>query len=294
MKASITLYLMTRKGWSSLKKVCEAGYHPLVEQVIVGEDKNIDNDFSKEIVSLCEQYGIAHAKRKDKVGVKSKYAIAISWRWLIDAGQTQLIVLHDSLLPKYKGFAPLVNYLINKEPFIGVTALFATENYDEGDVILQEKLAVEYPIKIDQAISSISELYSSIVVKLFAIISSGGEFAGTPQDPSEATYSLWRDEQDYFINWNWDAEKISRFIDAVGTPYKGARCYLDGIETTIHQSAVEEDVKIVNRDIGKVIFFRNERPVVVCGTGLLSIQQGTYAESGKSIFPLKKFRIRFT
>ena len=46
------------------------------------------------------------------------------------------------------------------------------------------------------------------------------EFKLTKQKESEATYSLWRDENDYFINWELPIKKICRFIDALGFPYK--------------------------------------------------------------------------
>jgi methionyl-tRNA formyltransferase len=54
--------------------------------------------------------------------------------------------MHDSLLPKYRGFAPLPNALINGEREVGVTALFASEEYDMGDIVCQRRLAVEYPM----------------------------------------------------------------------------------------------------------------------------------------------------
>jgi methionyl-tRNA formyltransferase len=54
----------------------------------------------------------------------SDFNIAISWRWMLKV--SNLIVIHDSLLPKYRGFSPLVNMLINGEDTLGVTVLFAT------------------------------------------------------------------------------------------------------------------------------------------------------------------------
>ncbi len=57
---------------------------------------------------------------------------------------------------------------------------------------------------------------------------------------------------------------------------------------------VEEikDLTIENRDVGKVIFFNDIHPVIVCGKGLLSIKNAHYEKDCTSIFPLKKFRIR--
>ena len=86
------------------------------------------------------------------------YQLAIGWRWLI-SGTENLIVLHDSLLPKYRGFAPLVNSLINGEQEIGVTAIWAGPEFDAGEIIFQEKAGICYPIKIQEAIEIVSGLY---------------------------------------------------------------------------------------------------------------------------------------
>ena len=48
----------------------------------------------------------------------------------------------------------------------------------------------------------------------------------TTQNESEATYSLWRDEEDYRIDWNQSSKEIRNFIFALGFPYKGASAYI--------------------------------------------------------------------
>lgn len=284
---------MTEKGLRVLENLVSTTYIKLIGSVIVGEDKNIENDFSKEIISLCKRSKIDCQKRKEFREINTFYSIAISWRWLIPVQKSnQLIVLHDSLLPKYRGFAPLVNQLINGERQIGVTALLASENYDEGDIVYQSKSNIEYPITIAQAISIITDNYVEIVQKIFTQISSNLPFKSTPQNHREATYSLWRDDEDYHIDWCGSAERIKRFIDAVGPPYKGALSFINDQPARIYEASIVEDVTIENRTPGKVIFFRQEKPIVVCGKGLLQIDHAVF-EDGTSIFPIKKFRSRF-
>ena len=58
-----------------------------------------------------------------------------------------MIIFHDSLLPKYRGFAPLVNSLINQEKEIGVTAIKASQNYDEGDTVT-DNIGNDYDVTI--------------------------------------------------------------------------------------------------------------------------------------------------
>lgn len=292
-KGLVTLYLMTQKGFAVLQEIVGHDLHALVAEVIIGKDKNVSHDFSDEIEELCKQNDIVYHYRKSALVISSTYAIAISWRWLIPTDTINLIVLHDSLLPKYRGFAPLVNQLINREHYIGVTALFASENYDEGDIIAQKKVPVTYPIKIQSAIETIAPLYGSIVCELLEKMNSTQLITATKQDNNEATYSLWRDEKDYWIDWKKSADYIQRLVDAVGFPYKGAHSWMDEQKIIIEKANSIEDVRIENRDVGKVIFLRDKKPVVVCGTGLLQIEEAHYLENKESIFPLKKFRIRY-
>jgi methionyl-tRNA formyltransferase len=285
---------MTEKGFCVLKAICNSGFNREIEQVICSRDRNLTKDYFKEIKSICESFNIPFYDRSDNYEITAQYIISVSWRWLIKNTPAKLIVLHDSILPKYRGFAPLVNQLIQKEPYIGVSALFASDAYDEGNLILQKKINVEYPIKIQQAINLITPLYKDIVLQLFSEISLNQPLNNKPQNEEEATYSLWRDQKDYFIDWDQPSERIVRFIDAVGPPYDGAQAHLNGALIKIWDSESIPDKKIINRDIGKVLFVDEGYPIVVCGSGLLKITKAQYLQSGGSIIPLKKFRSRFT
>ncbi|SEQ09736.1 methionyl-tRNA formyltransferase [Hyunsoonleella jejuensis] len=290
----ITLFLMSQKGLAVLNAVIENKFTEIIDKVVVGTDKNVVNDFSKNIVQLCEKEKLSYCYRLDDYTVNTEFSIAISWRWLINLPKNKkLIVLHDSLLPKYRGFAPLVNALKNGEKFIGVTALYASKEYDRGDIIKQQKIEILYPIKIEQAILKVSALYQEIVVDLFKDLNNNKTLDPKSQDNSEATYSLWLDEQDYKIDWTKEASYIERFVNATGFPYKGAKSVLNGEWVTIVSVKQIEDVYVENRDVGKTIFLREGKPVVVCGRGLLIIQEAKYNKNNKSIFPLKSFRNRF-
>lgn len=289
----ITLLLMTYKGYKVLEHLVQQNLHHILDSVIIGEDKATENDYSDEIIALCKKHAIKFFRRKESYTITSKYSLAISWRWLIPTENTELIVLHDSLLPKYRGFAPLVNQLINGEKTIGLTAIKASDQYDRGPIIMQQSVAIQYPIKINDAIEVISDLYSSITADIFRTVANESKLVFIPQDESQATYSLWRDEDDYRIDWTQDSSCIIRFIHAVGYPYLGASTLFEDKKIRVYDVELHPDVHIVNRDSGKIIFFDSDRPVVVCGTGLIKILDARFDDTGASIFPLNKFRVRF-
>jgi methionyl-tRNA formyltransferase len=287
-----TLYLMTRKGLDVLNALIIGGQTGGIDRVVVGTDKQVRNDYSDEIRDLCASHQILCSTRQQALDVISPFSIAISWRWMIDEPRTKLIVLHDSLLPKYRGFAPLVTALINGEQEIGVTALYATAEYDRGDVIFTSSSTVTYPIRIADAIERVSQNYVSIVLSIFEHAKKGQELPRMPQDEAKATYSLWRDEEDYLIPWGNDASSVRRFIDATGYPYLGASAYLDGHKIRIFAAEETPDLSIVNRTPGKVISLDQGCPVVVCGKGLLRLTEVVDDQTGKTMLPFPRFRIR--
>lgn len=291
----VTLFLMGLKGLTTIEKIIDSNLSEYINAVVIARDKNIVKDYYHEIEQLCLTNNILSFDKKNLKNANfSRYSIAISWRWLIQLSDSQrLIVIHDSILPKYRGFAPLVNQLIHKESEIGITALYATEEYDKGEIIDQEKIAIQYPIKIQNAIELISPLYGKIVCSIINNIKNKTTIKSFPQNEFQATYSLWRNENDYWVDWQKDATQIKRFVDAVGFPYNGACTKLFNDKIILENVEIEQDVKIMNRDCGKIIFIKNNYPVVVCGTGLLKIKKAYYAKDKTSIFPLKKFRIKF-
>lgn len=287
----IVLYLMGKKGLAVLAKLYEEGLLTLIDSIIMSRDKNVEEDCYFEIIDFCQRHNVRHFDRKDAYDLKSKYGVAVAWRWMIK-DNIKLIVLHDSLLPKYRGFAPLVNMLIHREPYIGVTALFATDGYDKGDIIEQKSVKVQYPLRIKDAIELLLPIYAAMVCDIVKKLQSNVVIEACPQNETDATYSLWRDEKDYRIDWNESAEYIQQFIYSVGYPYFGACSVCNGQIVRILDCEIKDDVTFVERQVGKVAFMEGGNPVVVCGIGLLKVTE-MVSEQGELLLPLGRFRTRF-
>lgn len=294
--SKIAFYLMTEKGFEVLRRAISVNRQG-ISQVVVGRDANLTDDFSRELEMLCKDNEIDCYSRGEEPRVPDdEYVFAVSWRWMIEHPSKRLIVFHDSLLPKYRGFSPLVNMLINGEQKIGVSALFGSENYDRGEVIAQRHIGITYPIKISEAIRINTSIYSDLAAELMLRISASEDLVGTPQNDAEASYSIWRDADDYFIDWSQNASDIKRFVDAVGAPYAGARSLTSGgAEVVIEEVAEVEDVACELRHAGKVLFVEDGRPTIICGSGLLRIEKASVVtpEGPVGFLPISNFRIRF-
>jgi methionyl-tRNA formyltransferase len=292
----IVLNVMTEKGFEVLKSVILI-HKEILAFVVIGKDSNIENDFSDEIAKLCELNSLQYFFRgREPSADKNHYIFAISWRWMIKHPSNKLIVFHDSLLPKYRGFAPLVNMLINGEKQIGVSAIFGASEYDKGDIIEQKSTSITYPLKIADAVKINNNNFLALVEILLKKISKSNKIIATPQSELNASYSIWRDFDDYYIDWSQSASEIKRLIDAVGSPYLGARSRIsNGDEIVIEDAEVVADVYCELRHIGKVIFVEDEKPIIVCGSGLLKLTKASILKGDffEDFLPLKSFRLRF-
>lgn len=286
-------YLMTEKGLEVLRSIVRFDKTNQIAFVVIGEDKNLVQDYSEEIKHLCLQYNIPFDVASNKPAIpKSTYAVAISWRWLIPLTETKLIVIHDSLLPKLRGFAPLVTALMKRETEIGATAIFGVEQFDRGPIIAQISRSIEYPIKIETAIKIIAEIYVELVQQILEKVSENHTLSALPQNEDSATYSVWRDDEDYLIDWKNSAEEIQTKVNATGFPYKGAASYVKSDLVRIYDVSIVPDLNIENRDCGKVLFISDHKPVVICGKGLLRIETICF-DHGSEFLPLKNFRVKF-
>ena len=291
----LVFFLLGKKGHEVLKATIDSGNLNLVRLVVIGSDNNVQQDFSNEIEVLCNRKRIDFCARGDKLKIidaaSGSIAIAAGWRWLIEYKFFQIIVFHDSLLPKYRGFNPLVTAMLKQDSKIGVTAIVANDNFDCGDILDSISIQIGYPTKVEDVINEVSLLYFDIQKSILNKLITTGYLVGTPQDEDLATYSIWRDEDDYRIDWGKSAQYIAHFVKCVSFPYKGASTVLDGKLLRVIEVEVEQDVLIENRDVGKIIFIRDNKPVVICGEGLLRIVVAV-DDQGNSILPLKNFRVR--
>lgn len=287
------MFAMMERGFDTLRAI-HAAFPSAVATVVSARDSHVTYDFFDDIASFCREHGIEFRERKEHGATTTRYAIAVSWRWLIAVDPAELIVLHDSLLPRYRGFAPLVTALINGEPTIGVTALWASQQYDAGDIIAQASTPIAYPLRIQEAIRLTSVLYQQLALPIVQAIADGSPLPRLQQRDTDATYSLWRDDDDYHIDWTRSAEDIRRFVDAVGAPYLGAATMCQGSHARVLEAEVRSDLRIENRTPGKVIAIDDGKPVVVCGTGLLKILDLVEDTSRLSLLPLATFRVRFS
>ncbi len=302
MKTKFILFLATEKGYTSLQYLLHNNLIENIACVVSFKEIDVKKEWYTDIVKLCQDadipfrdwFDVRTDLTKLLIDTRADSAIAISWKYLLplsinDILRTKLIVFHDSMLPKYRGFAPTPTAVINGDEFIGITALFAGESADNGDILLQRKMQIEPNEYIKEIIKRQADIYAEMTLELIDKISKN-RLTAQSQDNSEATYSIWRDLEDYKIDWQWTAKKIFNTIRALGEPYQGAFTLIDDEKIIISEAEVVEDLTFEIRQPGKIWSITDGMPVVVCGSGLLKIIKAY--DSNNNIYSFKKLRTR--
>ncbi|WP_320773806.1 methionyl-tRNA formyltransferase [Streptomyces sp. CRN 30] len=170
--------------------------------------------------------------------------------------------VHDSLLPKYAGFSPIIWALINGEPEVGVTAHLMDEELDAGDIVLQQAVAVGPTDTATDLFHRTVDLIAPVTIGALDLIASGQtEF--TKQDRSQATFFHKRAEDDIRIDWNWPAEDLHRLVRAQSAPYPPAFTYHRGKRLEILAAVVSE--ARYGGTPGRVFYREGDGVVIVAG-----------------------------
>ncbi|MER7815044.1 methionyl-tRNA formyltransferase [Streptomyces sp. NPDC096153] len=170
--------------------------------------------------------------------------------------------IHDSLLPKYAGFSPLIWALINGEPEVGVTAHMMDEVLDAGDIVDQRAVAVEPTDTATDLFHKTVDLIAPVTIGALARIAAGHtEF--TKQDRSRATFFHKRSEEDIRINWDWPAEVLERLVRAQSAPYPAAFTFHRGKRLEILAAVVSAGR--YGGTPGRIFYREGEGVVIVAG-----------------------------
>jgi methionyl-tRNA formyltransferase len=233
--------------------------------------------WSDSVADLAESRGIEVLlrNRPDDEELLAKLAaadldviVANNWRtWLppeiFALPRHGTLNVHDSLLPAYAGFSPLIWALINGEPEVGVTAHMMDGELDAGDVVLQRSVAVGPRDTTTDLFHKTVDLIGPIVTEGLALIASG-KTDWAKQDRSKASFFHKRSLEDSRIDWTWPAEDIDRLVRAQSDPYPNAFTYRRGERIRIVAASVSHG--LYGGTPGRVFIREGKGIVIVAGT----------------------------
>src|SRR5580658_3615699 len=145
--------------------------------------------------------------------------------------------LHPSLLPSYRGRAPVNWVLVNGERETGITLHHMVARADAGDIVGQRAVAIDdsdnaltlYRKLVPLCVELITELHPQIVA---------GSAPRRKMDIARGSYFGRRRPEDGRIDWRWPARRIFNLVRAVTHPYPGAFCWLNGRQLFVWESRI--------------------------------------------------------
>lgn len=176
------------------------------------------------------------------------------------------INLHASLLPKYRGAAPINRAIMKGETETGVTTFFLKEKVDTGNIILQKSLKINEEDDAGIIHDKLSVLGAETVLETIRMIEKGNVELKVQND-SEATSAPKIYKKDCLINWNSDENMIFNLIRGL-SPYPAAFTKFKGRNVKIYKARrTGEDLKI---SPGK-IEIQSKRLLAGTGSGAIEI-----------------------
>lgn len=162
--------------------------------------------------------------------------------------------LHASLLPNYRGAAPINWAIINGETKTGVSTFFIDDNIDTGDMILQEAIEIDSEENAGSLHDKLMHLGSELVLKTVSLIQQGA-VKTSPQLESEAIKTAHKLNKDNCkIDWTDSLNNIHNKIRGL-SPYPGAWCFLLNNKETVNVKILKSRREIIEHStpLGSII-----------------------------------------
>lgn len=165
---------------------------------------------------------------------------------ILDIPQFGCINVHGSLLPKYRGAAPIQWAVINGDKETGITTMYMDVGMDTGDMILKEKVSIGENETTGELWNRLSKIGGELLVKTLKLIEKGN--APRTKQGEDYTIAPMLDKEMSKIDWeNKTAEQIKNLIRGLN-PIMGAYTFVNGKKLKIWKAQIVEENKILTSD----------------------------------------------
>lgn len=271
-------------GHRTLRALLDSDHEVVLVVTHPRSDHAYEKIWDDSVAELAEKHGIPvllrHRPDDEELLAALRDAapdiiVANNWRtWLpseiFDLPPHGTLNVHDSLLPAYAGFSPLIWALINGEKEVGVTAHRMNAELDAGDIVLQRAVPVGPDDTATDLFHRTVDLIEPIVREALDLIASG-RARWVAQDRSKASFFHKRSVEDGRIDWNWPAEDLERLVRAQSDPYPSAFTYHRGERIRIVSAAVSQ--ARYGGTPGRVFIREGDGVVIVAGADARSGQR---------------------
>lgn len=203
--------------------------------------------------------------------------------------------LHASLLPRYRGAAPINRAVMNGDSRTGVTTFFLKHDIDTGDIIAQKAIDIAPDEDAGSVHDRLMRLGADMVAEtLDMIVASDGNISTVPQPEGEFIPAPKIFAQDCIIDWTQTCEKVRNQIRGLA-PYPAARTFISDVKGNtlslkVFASCKAELPDLVDANPGDISFDRR-RIYVRCSDGVLALNEVQL--QGKKRMPTEAFLLGY-
>ena len=186
---------------------------------------------------------------------------------ILDIPQLGCINVHASLLPKYRGAAPIHWSIINGETKTGITTMYMDVGLDTGDMILKEEVSISAKMNTGELHDTLMNIGAKTLLQTIKQIAEGS-VVRNKQNDAEASYAPLLTKELERINWLLPAQEIYNLVRGLN-PWPVAFLIFKGKKLKIWQTKVIDNVTI--GEIGTVLSLTETGFTVQTGKGILEI-----------------------
>lgn len=172
--------------------------------------------------------------------------------------------LHASLLPNYRGAAPINWAIINGETKTGVTAFFIDDKIDTGAMILNSEIAIEPAENAGQLHDRLMNLGSTTVIDTLKVIENGNVITTIQEDNNDIKTAYKLNKENCKIDWTKSGDEINNLIRGL-SPYPAAWCFLkdknEELSIKIYEAKLLEEAH--SYEAGKLISGKKEIKIAI-------------------------------
>ena len=186
---------------------------------------------------------------------------------ILDIPQLGCITVHASLLPKYRGAAPIHWSIINGETKTGITTMYMDVGLDTGDMILKEEVSISAKMNTGELHDTLMNIGAKTLLQTIKQIAEGS-VVRNKQNDAKASYAPLLTKELERINWLLPAQEIYNLVRGLN-PWPVAFSIFKGKKLKIWQTKVIDNVTI--GEIGTVLSLTETGFTVQTGKGILEI-----------------------
>ncbi|KQU02563.1 methionyl-tRNA formyltransferase [Rhodococcus sp. Leaf7] len=262
-------------GHKTLQSIVESEHKVVLVVTHPPSEHSYESIWSDSVEELARKHDIpVHLALRPDDAMRAAVAeaqpdiiVANNWRTklprdIYDLPPHGTLNLHDSMLPRFTGFSPVIWSLISGASETGLTAHRMDDELDTGDVVVQRAVPIGPRDTATQLVQATIDLIPEVLTEALDAIADGTA-SWTPQDLAQRTFFHKRADIDSRIDWRWPADDIDRLVRAQSDPYPSAWTHHRGRRISIVKAHVSEG--IYGGTPGRIFIHEGDGMAIVAG-----------------------------